>query len=275
MNRESVETGAFWGGYVLLLAFMLLPPILVVITSFSARSGAFSSLSFPPPGYSLTFYGEVFNSPSWVNAFKNSVLIALGTMVVSTIMGVTAALGLELSDDRRLKLLVPLVLVPLLVPPVVLGITLLVYAGNVGLRSTVNGRYLTVILAHSLWSTPLVFFIMQAVFSRFDWTLRDAGQDLGAGPFRVFFYVILPGVKEGILVAALIAFVVSLQEFIMALFLTGFDTRTIPVLAWSALRQTLSPAVSVVSTLLIAVSIVIVVVISLVMNVDWLAKRLS
>jgi len=275
MNRESFETATFWSSYLLLLAFVLLPPTLVVITSFSARSGAFSSLTFPPPGYSLAFYEEVFNSATWAGAFKNSVLIGLGTTVISTILGVTAALGLELGDDNRLNLLVPLVLVPLLVPPVVLGITLLVYAGNVGLRATVNGRYFTVILAHSLWSTPLVFFIMKAVFSRFDWTLRDAGQDLGAGPFRVFFHVILPGVKEGIMVAALIAFVVSLQEFVMALFLTGFDTRTIPVLAWSALRQTLSPAVSVVSTLLIVISIVVVLVAALIMNLEWLAKRLS
>ena len=116
---------------------------------------------------------------------------------------------------------------------------------------------------------------MQSVFSRFDWALRDAGRDLGADPVRNFVHVVFPGVRNGVFIAALIAFIISLQEFIMALFLSGNDTQTIPVLAWTTLRQSLDPMVSVVSTFLILASTAAILVTAALMNLEWLAKRLS
>jgi putative spermidine/putrescine transport system permease protein/spermidine/putrescine transport system permease protein len=113
-----------------------------------------------------------------------------------------------------------------LIPPVVLGVSLLVYFSEVGLQSS----YVSIVLAHTLWATPLVFFVVRSVFSRFDWELRDAGMDLGASPLRTFYYVTLPGVRNRIVVSALLAFIISLQEFIMALFLSNYATQTIPVL---------------------------------------------
>jgi putative spermidine/putrescine transport system permease protein/spermidine/putrescine transport system permease protein len=91
----------------------------------------------------------------------------------------------------------------------------------------------------------------------------------------VFVHVVLPNVKNGILVSALLAFIISLQEFVMALFLSNFQTQTIPVLAWSSLRQSLTPTVSVVSTFLILISVGGLVVAALAMNIDFVAKRLG
>jgi ABC-type spermidine/putrescine transport system permease subunit II len=155
----------------------------------------------------------------------------------------------------------------LLVPGVIIGVTLLTFFSRFGLQ----GSYLALVLAHSLWATPLTFSVLQASFARFDWRQREAALDLGAGPARSIVAVVLPGVRPGLVVAALVAFIVSLQEFVMALFLSGPDTRTVPVQAWNSLRQSLDPLVSVVSTLLVVAVLGLVVVASLVAGLDRLA----
>ena len=267
LEADRVKIAAFRAGYGAIFAAMLLPLVIVIATSFSASG----NLQFPPEGFSLRWYGAFFADIQWLRAFDNSLVIGIGTTILATIMGVTAAFGLEARKGRLGELLTPVVILPLLIPPVILGVTLLVYFSRLGLRSS----YLGIILAHSLWATPLVFFVMQSVFQRFDWELRDAGMDLGANPIRVFLYVILPNVKNGILVSALLAFIISLQEFVMALFLSNYQTQTIPVLAWNSLRQSLTPTVSVVSTFLILISVGGLLVAALVMNIDFVAKKLG
>jgi putative spermidine/putrescine transport system permease protein/spermidine/putrescine transport system permease protein len=266
-NSDRLQIAAFRVGYAAIFAAMLLPLCIVIATSFSASG----NLQFPPEGLSLRWYGEFFADVQWLRAFDNSFIVGIGTTVLATFMGITAAFGLEARKGRLSDLLTPVVILPLLIPPVILGVTLLVYFSALGLRSS----YVGIILAHSLWATPLVFFVMQSVFQRFDWQLRDAGMDLGANPIRVFVHVILPNVKNGIVVSALLAFIISLQEFVMALFLSNFQTQTIPVLAWGSLRQSLTPTVSVVSTFLILISIGGLVAAALAMNIDFVARRLG
>jgi putative spermidine/putrescine transport system permease protein/spermidine/putrescine transport system permease protein len=266
LERESVEDALFKAGYSAIFAFMLVPLVIVIATSFSPSG----NLDFPPAGFSLKWYGAFFDDIDWLRAFDNSLLIGAGTTVIATFLGTTAAFGLEARRDRWTQLLVPVVIMPLLIPPVILGVTLLVYFNEMGLRSS----YVSIVLAHTLWATPLVFFVMQSIFQRFDWELRDAGMDLGANPIRVFVHVVLPNVKSGIFVSALLAFIISLQEFVMALFLSSHGTRTIPVLAWTTLRQSLTPIVSVVSTFLILISLVAILLAALATNLDFIAKRL-
>ncbi|MXV61456.1 ABC transporter permease subunit [Natronorubrum sp. JWXQ-INN-674] len=267
MHRETVEAVAFRAGYLTLFALMLLPLLVVIATSFSAGS----RIAFPPDGLSLVWYGEFFQSRRWLEAFTNSLVVGVGTAVVATGLGVMGAFGQELDDGSLGTILAPLVLVPLLIPPVILGITLLMYFNEVGLR----GSYWTIILAHTLWATPLVYFVMRSVFSRFDWQQLDAAHDLGAGPIQSFVHVVLPNVKHGVFVGALLAFIISLQEFVMALFLSTASTQTIPVLAWTEIRQALDPMVSVVSTFLILISLGALVLAVIATNLEWVSKQLS
>jgi putative spermidine/putrescine transport system permease protein/spermidine/putrescine transport system permease protein len=265
-NVERLGTAAFRLGYVAVVVFMMLP-LLVVISTSLTPSGF---LHFPPDEVTLKWYYEFLDRPDWIQAFKNSLIIAAGTTVVSTTLGVMAAIGVQGITGRLRGWVVPLFLVPMLVPGVVLGVTLLMYFSWFGMQQT----YVGVILAHSLWTTPLVFFLMQAVFKRFNWQLRDAGMDLGASPTRTFFEIILPGIKHGVFASALVSFILSLQEFIAALFLTGSDTVTVPVLAWNSLRNQLSPMISVVSTLLIVAVILLLVPASVAYGFDRLSKQL-
>ncbi|WP_340100552.1 ABC transporter permease [Salinibaculum salinum] len=265
-KREQIETAAFRIGYLTIAALLLLPLLIIVGTSITESS----YLSFPPKDISLRWYYEFLASDRWMSAMQNSLITSTGTMLLSTTLGVLAALGIEGSKSKWSAYVVPLVLLPLLIPAVVTAVTLLTFYSELGIQQS----YIGIILAHSLWATPLVFFIMQSVFARFNWNLRDAGLDLGASPIRAFWEVVLPGVRNGIFASMLIAFIISLQEFVMALFLSGFETRTVPVLAYISLREILDPVVSVVSTVMIGAAVLIVVGASLAIGLNQLSKNL-
>lgn len=265
-TRERLETAAFRAAYGLVALLMVLPLLIVISTSFG-KSG---QLVFPPDGFSLKWYSAFLADSSWTQAVVNSLITAGGTAVLATFLGVTAAFGLKGLESKWLRYFIPVALLPLLLPAVVIAVIMLMYLSKFGLQRS----YLAIIFAHSLWATPLVFFIMQAVLSQYDWQLKDAANDLGAGPIRSFKEVILPNVKNGIFASALIAFVISLQEFVMALFLSGQNTRTVPVLAWIALRNVLDPVISVVSTVLIAAALALLVPAALAVGLERLAKQL-
>lgn len=266
LPRERIEDALFRAGYWFVFALLMLPIVVVFVTSFQESS----LLRFPPSGYSLEWYSQFFSSEEWLSAVRDSIVIGIGAAILSTVLGVTGSLAVQRSDSRVAKLLPPIVLLPLLIPPVVLGLTLLIYFNRIGFTNS----YLNIVVAHTLWAIPLVFFIMQSVFARFDWSLRDAGMDLGAPPHRVFYHVILPNVRSGVIISGVVAFIVSLQEFIMALFLKSYEVKTVPVLAWTSLQSSLSPMVSVVSAFLVLVSILGVLLSAALMNIEWLAEQL-
>lgn len=264
--RETVELMAFRFLYGAVLTAMIAPLLIIVGTSFNHDA----TLMFPPEQFSLVWYQEFLTDSRWMRAFANSLLIASATTVLSLVLGTTAAYGIQGVDSRITQVLLPVVLLPILIPPVVIGIVLVIYMSMLGLFQT----YVSIVIAHTLWAAPLVFFIMQAVLSRFDWQLRDAALDLGGTPLEAFRHAALPQIKSGIAAAGLIAFIISLQEFIMALFLSSYATQTVPVLAWSALRQFIDPIISVVSTILMLSIFVVLVPIVVLFSFDWVARQL-
>jgi putative spermidine/putrescine transport system permease protein/spermidine/putrescine transport system permease protein len=264
--RETIELVVFRLLYGVILIALIAPLLIVIGTSFNQEA----TLMFPPEQFSLTWYREFLSDSQWLRAFANSLIIASATTVLSLILGTTAAYGIHGVDSRITQILLPVVLLPLLIPPVVIGVVLVIYMGIINLYQT----YISIVFAHTLWAAPLVFFIMQAVLSRFDWQLRDAALDLGGTPVKAFRYAALPQIKSGIAAAGLIAFIISLQEFIMALFLSSYQTRTVPVLAWSSLRQFIDPIISVVSTILMLSILIVLVPIVALYSSDWIARQL-
>jgi ABC-type spermidine/putrescine transport system permease subunit II len=255
---------AFRAAYVAVFLFLLGPVVVVVGTSLSATS----AVAFPPAGLSLRWYEALFASAAWTRAIRNSLVVAGGTTLFATTLGVLGALGVDRLEGGLATAVTGLAVVPLLVPGVVLGVTLLVFFSQFGLQQQLP----TLVLAHSLWATPLTFSIMRATFSRYDWSVRDAALDLGASRPRAFFEVVVPNVRAGLLAAATVAFVVSLQEFVMTLFLSGQGTRTVPVKAWNSLRNSLDPLVSVTSTLLVLAVLLALVVATVTVGLDRFAR---
>lgn len=250
MRRDRAGVWGFRLLYASLFAFLVAPILVVVGTAFG-RSG---TVSFPPTELSVYWFGELLRTPAWLQALGNSVLVATATTVVSMGVGVAAAVGVGRLDRGARRTVSAVTVLPLLVPGVVVGVTLLTFFSRFGLQQS----YLAITLAHCLWAVPLAFSVTRATLSRFDRRIYEAARDVGAPPWRAFAEVVAPNVRAGLLGAALVAFVVSFQEFIMTLFLSGPDTRTVPVLAWNSLRGSLDPLVSVVSTLLVAVVLVVV-----------------
>lgn len=229
--------------------FVLAPIFIVVVISFTSRD----MISFPPEGFSLRWYKELFTEPPWMDNFKNSMVIAFCSTILSTFIGTLASLALR-GKTRDFPKINAIILLPMMIPGVILGVSLLMFSGKIG----IYGTYIPVIFAHCLWGTPYVYLIVSSVLQGIDPSLEEAARNLGAGQLKTFFLVTAPLVKTGILAGALFAFISSFGEFIMALFLTTGDTTTLPVQIFTSLKYEISPVVGAVSSLFIALTIFII-----------------
>jgi len=230
-----------------IVVYILLPIVMTLAMSFSAGQ----QLRFPIRAYSPEWYLDFAASQQWTSALANSLLIATGTMLLSTGGGVAAAWAFTRRTMRGSSVLYIIIMLPLFMPGVVLGLGIAMTFSRLHVFGvSLFGSPLLVILAHSLWAMPLVFLLMEAVFRTTDQRLVEAALDLGARPVRVFFEVVVPTCTTGIFSSALFAFVISLNEFVMALFLTDRDSQTLPVLMWLSLRSAATPALAVASMVL-------------------------
>jgi len=229
------------------IAYIAIPIVINLTMSFSDAA----MIRFPITGWSLRWYHDFFESEQWTGALVNSIVIALGTTVIATSAGILAAWAFErfpipFKDGWYL-----LIMLPLFMPGVVLGLGVAIAFGGavIGGYSIYGSREL-VMIAHSLWAMPLVFMLMEATFRTLDYRILEASYDLGGRPIRTFFEIVMPLVSTGVISSALFAFVISLNEFVMALFLTNRDTQTLPVLMWLSLRSAGTPRLAVASVIL-------------------------
>lgn len=228
---------------IVVLGFILTPIWITIVVSFNAGN----YIVFPPTGISLRWYKTFVTDYMWVMVFKNSLLIAVPTMLVSTVVGVLAALGYMRRQFRIRNIINLLIMLPFLVPGIIIGICLLMFAHKIGLA----GTYSAVVAGHCLWGIPTVFLLVQAVLAGYDFSVEDAARDLGAGPIKTFFLITLPRIRTGVFTAMIFSFITSFGEFNIAVFLTATETMTMPVQIWSSLRYEVTPIVAAVSTVMI------------------------
>ena len=233
---------------VFIAAYILIPVLITIAMSFNGAT----IIRFPIAVWSLKWYADFFATPSWTDALINSIVIALGTMVISTTSGVLAAWAFQRYDFPFKNLWYLVIMLPLFMPGVVLGLGVAISFGGLSIAGVqLYGSSGLVMLAHSLWAMPLVFMLMEATFSTIDKRVIEASYDLGGRPMRTFIEIVMPMVSTGLVSSALFSFVISLNEFIMALLLTDRDTQTLPVLMWLSLRSAGSPRLAVAATLLV------------------------
>jgi ABC-type spermidine/putrescine transport system permease subunit II len=245
---EPILLRVIASGFMLfVVAYIAIPIVINLTMSFSDAA----MIRFPITGWSLRWYHDFFASEQWTGALVNSIVIALGTTVIATSAGILAAWAFErfpipFKDGWYL-----LIMLPLFMPGVVLGLGVAIAFGGavIGGYSIYGSREL-VMIAHSLWAMPLVFMLMEATFRTVDHRILEASYDLGGRPIRTFFEIVMPLVSTGVISSALFAFVISLNEFVMALFLTNRDTQTLPVLMWLSLRSAGTPRLAVASVIL-------------------------
>lgn len=209
-------------------------------------------IRFPIRGFSLRWFGAFFSDQQWINAAWNSLEIATLTTIMSLALALPTAYALA-HGQRSRPLLQTLMIIPLFVPGLVLGIAVAMGLGSITIFGTeLFGSKFLVSCAHTLWALPLAITVLVPTFETLDKSLIEAAGDLGAAPLRAFFNVIVPVAMTGIVSAALFSFITSLNEFIMALFLTTRETQTLPVMLWLSLRSSASPQIAVASFVLAA-----------------------
>jgi putative spermidine/putrescine transport system permease protein len=234
---------------VVVLLFVMLAPILVVIVlSFSSAS----YLTFPPPAFGVRWYRAYLGSRDWLTATWLSLIVAAAVVVLSTVLGTLATLGLARLPRAFRMLATGLILSPLIMPVIVVAIGLYYAFARYGLVGTPLG----LIFAHTCLAVPFVVTSVGANLAGFDRRLEMAALSLGATPFGTFRQVTLPLIMPGILVGALFAFITSFDELVVSLFLSGANAVTLPRRMWEDLRYALDPTIAAVSTLTIVITAV-------------------
>jgi putative spermidine/putrescine transport system permease protein/spermidine/putrescine transport system permease protein len=251
MPRRSLEpivfralTAAFT---VFIIGYILVPIVVTLLMSFNDAA----MIRYPITSWSVRWYEDFFGSQQWTDALRNSIVIAFGTALLSTTSGVLCAWAFQRFTIPGRDAWYILILLPLFMPGVVLGLGVAIAFGGLSIGGfALYGSRVLVMVAHSLWAMPLVFMLMEATFKTIDYRVVEASYDLGGGPARTFFEIVLPLVSTGIISSLLFAFVISLNEFVMALFLTDRDSQTLPVLMWLSLRSAGTPRLAVASVIL-------------------------
>lgn len=235
------------------LVFLMAPLLVIVPLSFNAEPYfTFTSkmLSLNPDGFSLRWYADIVENPQWFEAIGNSLIIALASTFLATVLGTLAAIGLARSNMPFRDFFMALLISPLVVPIVIAAAGMYFFYSSVGLAQT----HLGIILAHTSLGVPFVVITMTATLSGFDRNLIKAAGSLGADPITAFYRVTLPLIAPGMISGALFAFAASFDEVVTVLFLGGPEQRTIPRQMWSGIREQISPTILAVATLLIVFS---------------------
>lgn len=240
-----------------LTAFYLILPILIVFPM------AFSSaefLTFPPPGFSLKWFQRYFSDPSWLQPTYMSLQIAILTMLLSSVLGTLAAISLVRSRFWGKSLANSLILAPMIIPVIIISIALYGFFSKIGLL----GSRLGLVLGHTMVSVPFVVITVSASLKGFDETLEKAAMICGATRLKAFMKITFPIIRPGMICGALFAFIISFDEIVISMFLSGIDTRTLPLKIWEGIRMEINPVIAAVSTLLICLSAALLIFVELV-----------
>ena len=243
------------------LLFLYAPVLLLPIFAFNDSR----VVAFPLQGFTLDWFRLLLETEPLHAATRNSLIVASVAAFLSTAMGLCAARAATRHSFAGKKGIMGLIMVPLVLPEIIVGVSLLV----VILQAGFNLNLWSIILGHVLICTPFCTVILSTAFSNLDRNLEEAAIDLGETKLTTFRRVILPLVMPGIMASILIAFTISLDEFIIAFFLSGTET-TLPVYIWSQLRfPARLPSVMALGTVLLAISLVLLV------SAEFLRRRAS
>jgi ABC-type spermidine/putrescine transport system permease subunit II len=230
---------------VLVGLFLTVPTFVVIPMSFSASQ----TFRFPPEGWSLKWYERLFTSPEWSTAILNSLQVGLLTALLATALGTAAALGLGMVGSRVRGLTTGFLLSPMIIPHILIALVIF----SAFLRLGLSGTLIGIAIAHTAMALPFVVIAVTARLQGMDTALQKAGRSLGAGPFSVFRKITLPLALPGVLSGAVLAFITSFDEVVIALFLQSPSALTLPVQMFNSVTVQIDPTISAASSLMVVV----------------------
>ncbi len=252
------KTSALSKLYIALVFIFLYAPM-AVMTVFSFNG---SDSTYIMDGVSLQWYQRLFNDSMTMNALKNTVILAVVSALISTLLGSAAAVGIYNMKNKYLKSSVMTVTnIPMMNPEIVTGISMMllfVFAGVMLNRKNVLG-FATILIAHITFQLPYVILSVLPKLRQSDPSVFEAAQDLGCHPAKAFFKAVLPQIRSGIVAGAIMAFTLSLDDFIISYFTNGPDFQTLPIHIFSMTKKRVKPDMYALSTLIFAVIFILLV----------------
>ncbi len=244
MRRRAV---GLWVAAAAGYAFLYIPLVIVVVYSFND-----SRLNAEWVGFTLDWYVKLFRNDEMLSAAANSLGIALIASLVSTALGTMAGVAMY---RYRLRLLPLLVLAPIAIPEILMGVSLLIFF--VLLNFTLG--LVSVALAHIAFCIGFVAIVVRSRLAGMDESLTEAARDCGATPWEAFRYVTLPLIMPGVIAGALMAFTLSIDDFVITFFTAGAGTVTLPLQIYSMIKIAVTPEVNAVSTLLMLLTLALII----------------
>lgn len=224
----------------LAFAYIYLPILILIIFSFNTQK-----LNVRWEGFTLAWYGELFRDANVLEALRNSLIVASISTLVATVIGTMAALALQRYSFRGRSASESLLYIPVIIPEVVLGIALLAFFAQMNIRLGLT----TITLAHIAFSVPFVTLVVRARLHGFDKSIEEAAMDLGANELITFRRITLPTIMPGVLSGAMLAFTLSLDDYVITYFTAGPGSTTLPLKVFSMVRFAVTPEVNALSTL--------------------------
>jgi spermidine/putrescine transport system permease protein len=247
MNRRS---RVLWGAAICGYLFLYVPLAVVVVYSFND-----SRLNAQWVGFTLDWYRKLFGNEEMLSAAWNSLIIGLTASAVSTVLGTMAGYAMY---RFRLRLLPVLIVAPIAIPEILMGVSLLIFFVAINLTLGLA----SIALAHIAFCIGFVAIVVRARLAGMDESLIEAARDLGATPLRAFRLVTLPLIMPGVIAGALMAFTLSIDDFVITYFTAGAGAMTLPLKIYTMVKISVTPEVNAVSTLLMLVTLALIVIAS-------------
>ena len=248
MNRPNPITTL---SALLLIAFMWLPLVLVVAFSVNA-----SKYSTGWDGFTWEWYSSLLHNEQIARAVENSLILAFSSTLIATLLGTLLGCGMHRHQFRGKILIARLLQIPICIPDIVLAISLLLFYA---LLRTWTGWFqlglATMVIAHVTFQIPFVALVIRARLDVLDPALEEAAADLGASNWQRFWHVTLPLLRPGIAAGALLAFTLSLDDFVVSFFTAGAGSTTVPILIYSSVKRGLTAEIHALSTLIILAAV--------------------
>jgi len=230
-------------------AFLYLPILVLIVYSFN-RGGVGG---FPPKQFTLNWYAQLFADRSIWDSVINSLFVAAGAVIVSIILGLLAALALDRTDFPGKSIFRRLVLLPLILPGIITGLSLLMFAVSLHFSRSL----ILVFFGHGTALISVATTELFAGLQKMDRAQEEASLDLGATPWQTFWRITLPNLRLSLIAAGLLVFTLSMDEIAVTFFLIGSD-NTLPLEIWARLRRGITPEINAISTLIFVVSVALI-----------------
>ena len=246
MKKKNSKLSGFYLGLIFVLMYL---PIAGVIVFY------FNESKFPVrfTGFSLKWYQELFSDSAMIEALGNSLFLGVVSCFVSAVIGTLGAVGLSRIHWKTKGILEYISILPLMIPEIILGMVLMAFFYMMNLPFGM----LTLLIGHTVFCVPYILMEVKARLAGMDPSLEEAARDLGAGPFRAFWDIILPLIMPAVMSGSLLAFAMSMDDVVISIFINGPRLSTLPIKVYTQIKTGVTPEVNALCTIMLAVTLLI------------------